>query len=150
MSTDAQPGLGQWPLTLELPVQWGDMDAFAHVNNTVYLRWFETGRIAYFEKTGVAKDPTGSGPKPLLARSEVDYLAPVTYPDTVTVKTTVFKLGNTSFVMGYQVHSAKLGAVAARGEGVIVMVDAAGKKAPLPPALRDAIAALEAGAPAQG
>jgi acyl-CoA thioester hydrolase len=146
MPTDAHPGLGRWPLTLQLPVQWGDMDAFAHVNNTVYLRWFETGRIAYFEKTGVAKNPDGAGPMPLLARSEVDYLAPVTYPDTVTVKTTVLKTGNTSFVMGYQVFSAKLGTLVARGEGVIVMVDGAGKKTPLPQALRDAITATEASA----
>ncbi len=36
--------LGKWPVTVELPVQWGDMDAFGHVNNAVYLRWFESRR----------------------------------------------------------------------------------------------------------
>ena len=46
--------LGRWPVAVDLPVQWGDMDAFQHVNNTVYLRWFETARIAYFERTGLS------------------------------------------------------------------------------------------------
>ncbi|GGD72752.1 acyl-CoA thioesterase [Maribacter cobaltidurans] len=36
--------------TLELPVQWGDMDAAQHVNNTVYLRWMESARIEMFQK----------------------------------------------------------------------------------------------------
>ena len=45
--------LGRWPVTLEIPVQWGEMDAFGHVNNVVYLRWFESVRIAYFERCGV-------------------------------------------------------------------------------------------------
>ena len=36
----------RFPVVIELPVQWGEMDAFGHVNNVVYLRWFESGRIA--------------------------------------------------------------------------------------------------------
>ena len=37
-------------VTLELPVQWGDMDAAKHVNNTIYLRWTESARIEMFQK----------------------------------------------------------------------------------------------------
>ena len=45
---DAEPTdlLAQFPIILTIPVQWGDQDAFLHVNNTVYLRWFESARIA--------------------------------------------------------------------------------------------------------
>ena len=35
--------------TLELLVQWGDMDAARHVNSTVYLRYSETARINLFK-----------------------------------------------------------------------------------------------------
>ena len=28
-----------------LPILWGDMDAYGHVNNVVYLRWFEEARV---------------------------------------------------------------------------------------------------------
>ncbi|MCB1050236.1 MAG: acyl-CoA thioesterase, partial [Acidobacteria bacterium] len=37
--------LSQYPHRVEIELAWGDMDAFQHVNNTVYLRFFETSRI---------------------------------------------------------------------------------------------------------
>src|SRR5882672_6064842 len=114
---------GAWPVEVQLPVQWGDMDAFEHVNNTVYLRWFETARIAYFEKLGMSTRVGGPGPAaPILARAAVDFRAPVTFPDRITAKARVSKLGNTSFTMQYQAVSEKLG-VAAEGEGIVVMFD---------------------------
>ena len=36
----------EYPVIIELPVAWGDMDAFAHVNNTAYFKYFESARIA--------------------------------------------------------------------------------------------------------
>lgn len=39
-----------FPVVIELPVVWGEMDAFAHVNNVVYFRYFESARIAYLER----------------------------------------------------------------------------------------------------
>ena len=79
--------LGAFPVRLTLPVQWGEMDAFHHVNNVHYLRWFESARITYFAALGIAIELDGS-PKlrPILARSTIDYRAPVTFPDTVTVE----------------------------------------------------------------
>ena len=38
--------LGRYPLSITIPVAWGEMDAFQHVNNVSYVRWLETGRIA--------------------------------------------------------------------------------------------------------
>ena len=32
--------------TTEVPVRWGDMDAFNHVNNAVYMRYLEESRLA--------------------------------------------------------------------------------------------------------
>ncbi len=39
-----------FPVVVELPVVWGEMDSMQHVNNTVYVRWMETARFGYFEK----------------------------------------------------------------------------------------------------
>jgi acyl-CoA thioester hydrolase len=33
--------LAGFPVVITVPVQWGDQDAFGHVNNTVYFRWME-------------------------------------------------------------------------------------------------------------
>lgn len=39
--------IAQYPVVVEVPVAWGEMDAYGHVNNIVYFRYFETARIAY-------------------------------------------------------------------------------------------------------
>ena len=40
----------RYPVVIEIPVAWGEMDAFQHLNNIVYFRYFESARIAYFER----------------------------------------------------------------------------------------------------
>jgi len=140
------PELGRWPLTIDLPVAWGDMDAFGHVNNTVYLRWFESVRIAYFERAGVLERMEAEKVGPIVARTSVDYRKPLRYPDQLKVSCTVLRIATTSFVMRSRVVSAALnGEVAAEGETVVVMMDyRTGAKLVLPPALRGRILALEA------
>ncbi len=141
--------MNRWPVTIEVPVQWGDMDSFGHVNNVVYLRWFESARIAYFERAGILAQMPDVGP--IQARQEIDYRLPLTYPDRVLVSTTVTKLGNTSFTMGLRLRShAHQRAIAAEGVAVIVMVDYRhNKKVPLSGDLREHIEALEMTGPEQ-
>ena len=135
--------LGSFPVKLEHRVAWGEMDAFGHVNNANYLRWFESARIAYFEriKVGIsAKD--ASAWVPILGRATIDFRKPVTYPDTVTLEATVTKFGNTSFTMAYRAVSAALG-LAAEGEAIVVLLDTSGSKVPLPEDLKRAVEVLE-------
>lgn len=136
--------LGSYPVTYEHRVAWAEMDAFGHVNNANYLRWFESARIAYFEQTGISTTATDRKAwVPILARATVDFRRPVTYPDTIHVAATVTKFGNTSFTMAYRATSAKLGVVA-EGEGVVVVLDPeTGEKISLPPDLKAAIEKLE-------
>ncbi len=53
--------LSEFPVVLEIPVAWGDMDAMLHVNNTVYLRWFECARMEYFSRIGWEPHAGGRG-----------------------------------------------------------------------------------------
>jgi acyl-CoA thioester hydrolase len=46
-----------FPVSLTIPVLWGDMDALRHVNNTRYFTWFEAVRIAYFDRLRGAHAP---------------------------------------------------------------------------------------------
>jgi len=137
--------LGRWPVRIEIPVAWGDMDALGHVNNTVYLRWYESSRLVYFERTGLTESMAARAHGPIMARQSIDYRLPVTYPDRVAAETTVTRLGNTSFVMAFRIWGEASGAVVAEGEGVMVMVDyTTGAKVPLDQELAQAIYALEA------
>jgi acyl-CoA thioester hydrolase len=135
-----------WPVTLNLPVAWGEMDAFSHVNNTVYLRWFESARIAYFVKAGMLERRNDDGVGPILARAAIDFRRPVTFPDRISVSARVPELRNTSFSMVYRITSeGHGGAIVAEGDSVVVMINyRTGEKVPLSDQLRQMIAGLEA------
>src|SRR5277367_5877386 len=105
MTTPLPAELADFPVVIALPVQWGDQDAFGHVNNTIYFRWFESARIAYFERIGLnhllEHEPIG----PILASMSCDYRRPVTYPDTVDIGMRVSRIGRTSVGMEHAVLS---------------------------------------------
>ena len=132
------------PVVVEFPVAWRDMDAFGHVNNTQYLRWFEDGRIAYFDAIGIADAMKDHGVGPILASTSCRFRIPLTYPDSVRIGTSVTALEDGRFTMRYVVWSTHHAAVAAEGEGQVVAFDYAnGVKATWPAELRTRIEELE-------
>lgn len=140
-------GLGRFPVTITFPVAWGEMDAFLHVNNTVYARWAESGRIAYFERLRLMERKDEDGVGPILARLSIDYRRPVTYPDTLVVQTAVVRIGKSSFTMSNRMSSKAQGVEVATTEDICVLFDyRAGKPTLVDEKLRAAILALEAGA----
>jgi acyl-CoA thioester hydrolase len=140
--------LGRYPVVISFPVQWGEMDELGHVNNVVYLRWFESARMEYFSRTHLWERVRTDGVGPILARATIDYRIPLSYPDEVRCACTVLKLGNTSLTMGLRLRSRRFErAIAAEGEAELVMVDyKTNRKVPLAPELRAAIERLEASA----
>jgi acyl-CoA thioester hydrolase len=138
--------LAEFPITVEVPVAWGDMDAFDHVNNTVFFRWFETARIAFLEAIDFTAGGAGGGVGPILASTSCRFRRPVTFPDTVTVGVRVTDVAADRFVHEYRVLGRALGEVVAEGTGVVVSYDyAAGGKAPIPESVRAAIGRLRVG-----
>lgn len=120
MSSETRPH----SVTLRIDVAWGDMDALAHVNNTVFLRWFESARIVWWERLGFSASPQHDGIGPILAHTAIDYRRPVTYPDTVEVCAKTLRVGSKSATLGYEVRSSMQGgAVVAEGETVLVLFD---------------------------
>ena len=140
--------LDGYPITVDVVVAWGDMDAFGHVNNTVFFRWFETARIAFLEAIGfTAGGDRGIGP--ILASTSCRFRRPVTYPDTVTVGVRVDDVQTDRFTHRYRVVRAGTGEIVAEGEGVVVAYDyGAGHKAPIPADVRRAIEHLPMEPPA--
>jgi acyl-CoA thioester hydrolase len=138
--------LAGYPVVIQLPVVWGEMDSYRHVNNVVYFRYFESARLEYFRRLDwfVYENDTGIGP--ILAATQCRFRKPLTYPDTIAVGARVTTLGEDRFTMEYRLVSQGLEAVAAEGEGTIVTYHyEQGKKVPIPDELRRRIAELEAG-----
>lgn len=124
--------------TIEVPVAWGDMDALGHVNNAIYFRWFESGRIDYFGQVGISASLAGAACGPILANASCNFKAPLTFPDTVEVVTQVTRVGRSSFAMSYSIRSMTRNVTAAEGEGIVVWYDyKTERSAPLPDDLRD-------------
>lgn len=138
--------LSAYPVTADIPVAWGEMDALGHVNNIVYIRYFESGRAVYMRQIGFFdwdnREATIIGP--ILASINCRFRYPLVYPDTITVGVRTVALGEDRFTVHHRVVSHNAGVVAAEGEGVIVAYDyQRGHKTALPDAVRQAILALE-------
>lgn len=111
-----------------LPVQWGDMDAFGHVNNVVYIQWFESARIDLMAAFPSEVSMAAGGVGPILASVQCDYKKQLHFPDTVYVGSKVGRVGRTSFDIDHAVYSAQLGQIAAVGKSVTVLFDYAANR----------------------
>lgn len=118
-----QQALSDYQAVTTLPVQWGDMDAFGHVNNVVYIQWFESARIDFLESVPSAVTMAAGGVAPILASVRCDYKKQLHFPDTVHIGSRATKIGRTSFEIEHAVFSEKLQKIAALGTSVVVVFD---------------------------
>ena len=136
--------LSVYPVVIDIPISWGDMDAFQHVNNTVYFKFFESARISYFEKLQFLEVMNATGIGPILAATKCRFKIPLTYPDTVSVGAKVEAIEDERFIMTYAVISHRHKKIAASGEGEIVTFNyQTNKKAPVPDMIRQRILDIE-------
>ncbi len=119
-----------WPIKTEIPVLWGDVDSFGHVNNIIYLKWCETSRVELFRKMYDVKTldteniQLGSGIGPILANFNCNYRIPVKYPDNIYIKTRISHIGNTSYGIEHKMYSKNNeDKIVFDGSSVIVMVN---------------------------
>lgn len=113
-----------------IEVRWRDMDAFKHVNNSVYLTYLEEARDEWFLQV------LGNGlllNDFVLARCAVDYRSSVTQDDGhVDVQLTCTRVGRSSVTTSERITVVGDGRLAAEAEAVLVHYDwATGKSRPL-------------------
>jgi acyl-CoA thioester hydrolase len=115
-------------------VRWGDNDLLGHANNVAYLSWVEDARVRFI---AALLGPDGGRLQQVVARQEIDYLAPVAVEVTaVEVVVDVRRLGSSSCTLGFEILLTD-GTVVARGACVLVQWDgAAGRSTALDPAYR--------------
>lgn len=144
--TDAvHPLLRAFPVVLTIPVQWGEMDAYGHVNNTVLFRYFESARVDFLERCGFLTTYEEEQIGAILHSTACRFRRPLIYPDTIQVGGRATDVGEDRFTMEYVVVSLQHNVVAAEGTGVIVAFDYSTRsKAVLPARVRQGLAALAA------
>jgi acyl-CoA thioester hydrolase len=133
-----------YPVIIDIPIHWGDMDAFQHVNNVMYFRYFESARIAYMAQTQVLEEMQSKKVGPILAATECRYKRPVTYPDTLKVGARTTELSEHGFIQEYAIYSSAQQKITTIGSARIVMVDyKTHQKTQLSESLRQAILSAE-------
>ncbi|MDP6308169.1 MAG: thioesterase family protein [SAR324 cluster bacterium] len=112
--------LKSFPVVVEIPVIWGDMDSFQHLNNVIYFRYFESARIQYFEAVGLMDIVEQLGVGPILGSTSCRYRTPLTYPDTVYVGAKITEMHEKRFTMEYLIVSEQHPETVAEGSGVVI------------------------------
>jgi len=119
-----------------IPVRWGVMDSYGHVNNTVYFRYFEQARVEWLEQWGQAvriDEPVA----PVIINARCTFLIQVTYPATVIVRLYGGEPGRSSLMSWYELGVEGDDRLYAEGAAKLVWMDPrTGRSVPLPDELR--------------
>ena len=128
-----------------VPMRWGDMDAMGHVNNTLYFRYMEIGRMewlhALLQQAGQGPDAPPPGQGPVVVNAFCNFLRELRHPGTVLVRVYAAKPGRSSFDTYYELlREDRPGEVYANGGAKVVWIDhQARKSVELPAAMRRAV-----------
>ena len=103
-------------LHIQIPLRWSDFDAYAHVNNAEMLRLLEEARIQAFWRPDEGVEPVsdiavldarpGAEMISLIARQEIEYLAPIPYMRApIDIEMWIGRIGGASLEICYELYS---------------------------------------------
>lgn len=114
-------------------IEWGDMDALGHVNNTRYFDYFQEARVEWLASMQMDMLQREG---PVLIHTGCTYLKPVVYPATLTLNCSLHSPGRSSFMIDYDLFQEEV--LVAQGTSKIVWVDyVENKSVPIPDVLRN-------------
>jgi len=136
----------RFPVKTDLVVRFADVDVMGHVNNAVYLSYFEQARVAFFKKINKldlrymdAKSAFGF----IVAEIGIKFLAPTYVDQALTVAIRVAEIRNKAFRFEYEIRDKKSKVVVVTGFSVQVSYNYKKQKTfPLPADLKRRMSAL--------
>lgn len=125
---------------LKISVRFSDCDMMQHVNNAVYLNYFEEARMHYFRQL-LGKDWDWQRNGILLRKNELEYFKPVLLHEPVEIHCFLRHIGEKSFTMAYEVRVN--GELRTTGTSVLVCYNNSEHKSiPIPPGMRESLEKL--------
>lgn len=110
-----------------------DNDAYGHVNNVVYLSWFDTVVNDYLIASGVL-DPQHGSVVGFVAETQCRYLSPLAFPQPIDAGLRVRRIGTSSVRYEIAIFAERAETASAQGYFVHVYVDRAARTPALLPA----------------
>ena len=101
------------PVVARIAIRYKDLDPYGHVNNAVYLEFFEEIRIAYWRSladlAGIENLEAGDvpGARYVIAETTVRYKAPILLDDTLHGAASIPTVGNRSYAMDFELRSGE-------------------------------------------
>jgi acyl-CoA thioester hydrolase len=132
--------LSAYPARTADMVRYGDLDPQGHVNNSVYVTYFETGRVAVF------RDPTSRfhvpGANIVMARLEIDFRHELRWPNAIEIGSGIEAFGRTSYTFAQGIFCGEICAATCRATVVLIDNDTRQPR-PLPDDMRASLQALK-------
>ena len=105
-------------MRVSLQPRYSDYDSRGHVNNAVYLTYFEIGRVyAWLEAVGHAD------PNFIIAEARITYRSPAMLGEPLVIEVTASEIRNKAWVWSYRVVDERDGRLIADGSTTQVMYD---------------------------
>jgi acyl-CoA thioester hydrolase len=122
-------------MRVPLQTRYSDYDSKGHVNNAVYLTYFELGRVQAWLGMGGEADADF-----ILADAKISYRSPAMVGDPLAVDVTTGEVRTKAWVWRYRIVDTRDERLIAEGETVQVMYDyAAGRSVAIPDEMRAAL-----------
>jgi acyl-CoA thioester hydrolase len=123
-----------------IQMRYGDLDALGHVNNAVFLTYYELGRTNFFmQYLGgfISRDVNF-----VVNHAEIDFKAPIHFEDDPVVLTWISQIGRTSCVFSHKIISEDYKRIFSEGKTVVVWIDENLKKKEIPMDIREKLEEL--------
>jgi acyl-CoA thioester hydrolase len=112
----------QYPVKLELRIDWSELDLFGHVNNVAYLKYVQASRVNYWETIGMTRLFAEEKIGPMLVSTACQFKKQLHYPGDITIEAGIDFIKNTSFSIHHRILNHKQELVA-EAQDIIVMFD---------------------------
>lgn len=114
--------MDSYKLSLELRIDWSDLDMYKHVNNIAFMRFLQSGRVNFWEATGIYNLYENTNKGTMLVSTHCDFKKSLYYPGTAIVKTKLDFIKNSSFGLKHLILNEE-NEVCAEGKDVVVCFD---------------------------
>ena len=125
-------------MRIPLATRYNDYDSKGHVNNAVYLTYFEIGRVHAWTAIGGGADAPF-----IVADAHITYKSPAMLGEPLALEVTTSEVRNKAWVWRYRVEDQRDGRLVAEGSTTQVMFDYETRRpVEIPDAVREALGRL--------
>lgn len=129
-------------VTAPIQPRFRDTDAMGHLNNAVYVTYFEVARMEYWRQ--MTGDENYQLVPFILAHTSIDFRSPAFVHETLSIGVRVARIGRSSFECGYRIAAQARNRLVCEGRSVQVIFDyAKGASYPMPEAMRAQLRTFE-------